>query len=100
MVVDDFFRFTWVMFLAHKNIIFSSFTKLCRRLQNEKDLKISNIRTDHGRELENESFAQFCDNLGIGHNFLALRIPQQNGVVERKNRSMIRPILKKTPYEL
>ena len=133
VIVDDFSRFTWVTFLAHKNEAFSSFTKLCRRLQNDKELKISNIRTDHGKELENESFAKFCDDLGIGHNFSAPRTPQQNGVVERKNRTleemartmlcenslpkyfwaeavntacfiinraMIRPILKKTPYEL
>ncbi|XP_057496707.1 uncharacterized protein LOC130781518, partial [Actinidia eriantha] len=133
VIVDDFSRFTWVTFLAHKNEAFSSFSKLCRRLQNDKELKISNIRTDHGRELENESFAKFCDDLGIGHNFSAPRTPQQNGVVERKNRTleemartmlcenslpkyfwaeavntacfivnraMIRPILKKTPYEL
>ena len=69
VVVDDFSRFTWVMFLSHKNDAFSSFTRLCRRIQNDKDLKILNIRTDHGRELENESFTKFCDDLGIGHIF-------------------------------
>ena len=133
VVVDDFSRFTWVSFLAHKDEAFSSFTKLCKRLQNEKGFVISNVRTDHGRELENSSFEKFCDEHGIGHNFSAPRTPQQNGVVERKNRTleemartmlcakslpryfwdeavstacfivnrvMIRPILKKTPYEL
>ena len=88
VVVDNFSRFTWVMFFAYKNDAFSSFTKLCRYLQNEKDLNISNIRTDHGRKLENELFAQFCDNLGIRHNFSAPKTPQQNGVVERKNRTL------------
>ena len=88
VVVDDFSRFTWVMFLAHKNEAFSSFAKLCRCLQNEKDLKFLNIRIDHSRELENKSFAKFCDDLGIEHNFSAPRTPQQNGVVERKNRTL------------
>ena len=69
VVVDDFSRFTWVMFLAHNNESFLSFTKLCRRLQIDKGLMISNVRTDHGRELENESFIKYCDELGIGHNF-------------------------------
>ena len=32
VIVDDFSQFTWVIFLAHKNEAFSSFTKLCRRL--------------------------------------------------------------------
>ena len=66
------------MFLAHKNEVFFSFIKIYHRLQNDKELTNSNIRTDHSRELENESFAKYCDNLGIGYNFLAPKIPQQN----------------------
>ncbi|GMP28099.1 hypothetical protein CsSME_00003780 [Camellia sinensis var. sinensis] len=73
------------MFLVHKDETFSSFTKLYRRIQNEKGFLITNIRTDHSREFENEKFELFCDEHGIGHNFSAPRTPQQNGVVERKN---------------
>ena len=87
IVVDNFSRFIWVMFLAHKNAAFSSFTKLCRRLQNDKWLTISNIITDHGRELKNESFIKYCDELRIG-NFSASRTPQQNKFVKRKNRTL------------
>ena len=86
VVVDDFSRFTWVIFLSHKNKAFFSFTKLCQRLQNDKWLTISNIKTDHGKELENESFTKYCDKLGIWHNFSAPRTPQQNRVVEKKNK--------------
>ena len=57
LVVDDFSRFTWGMFLAHKYEAFSSFSKLCRLLENDKGFVIS--RTDHGRKLENEFFANF-----------------------------------------
>ncbi|KAK0594074.1 hypothetical protein LWI29_008023 [Acer saccharum] len=39
-----------------------------------------------GREFENASFESYCDSLGISHEFSAPRTPQQNGVVERKNR--------------
>ena len=70
VVVDDFSRFIWVMFLAYKDEAFPSFSKLCRRFQNDKRFSISNIRTDHDRELENESFAKFCDEHGIGHKLL------------------------------
>ena len=80
VVFDDFSIFTWVMFLAHKDEAFPLFSKLCRRFQNDKGFIILNIRTDHGRELENESFAKFCDELGMRHNFSAPRTPQQNGV--------------------
>ncbi|GJU43343.1 retrovirus-related pol polyprotein from transposon TNT 1-94 [Tanacetum coccineum] len=71
------------------------------------------IRTDHGREFDNEvQFGAYCDAQGVTHNFSAPRTPQSNGVVERKNRNLqemsrtmlnrilIRPILGKTPYEI
>ncbi|KAK0570386.1 hypothetical protein LWI29_000343 [Acer saccharum] len=47
---------------------------------------IKRIRSDHGREFENATFETFCNGLGISHEFSAPRTPQQNGVVERKNR--------------
>ncbi|KAL5776963.1 hypothetical protein ACOSP7_009889 [Xanthoceras sorbifolium] len=65
------------------------FKSLCIKLQNEKDLKIKNIQrimSNHRKEFENTSFGNFCDNFGILHEFSAPRTPQQNGVVERKNR--------------
>ncbi|GJW53153.1 retrovirus-related pol polyprotein from transposon TNT 1-94 [Tanacetum coccineum] len=47
------------------------------------------IRTDHGREFDNEvQFGNYCELNGISHNFSAPRTPQSNGVVERKNRTL------------
>jgi len=62
--------------------------KLARRLQNTKNNNIGSIRSDHGGEFQNEKFSKFCEKMGILHNFSAPRTPQQNGVVERKNRSL------------
>jgi len=133
VIVDDYSRFTWTLFLTHKRDVFHAFKKLAKIIQNKKNLKIASIRSDHGGEFENKDFESFCDEHDIGHNLFAPRTPQQNGVVERKNRSLeeivrtllnetfllkcfwaeavnttcyimnrhlIRPILKKTPYEL
>ena len=58
---------------------------LCSRLQNEKNLKIDRIRSDHGKEFENSYMALFCTRSGISQEFSAPITPQQNGVVERKN---------------
>ena len=66
---------------------FKEFKKFAVLVQNEKDLKIKAIRSDHGGEFQNELFENFCEEHGISHNFSAPRTPQQNGVVERKNRS-------------
>ena len=38
VIVDDFSRYTWVLFLAHKNDVFHEFSKLCRKIQNKKVL--------------------------------------------------------------
>jgi len=133
VIVDDFSRYTWTLFLESKCDAFSALKKLARRLQNTKNNNIGLIRSDHGGEFQNEKLNKFYEKMGILHNFSAPRTPQQNGVVERKNKSLeelarttlsesslpkyfwagaistscyvmnrvlIRPILKKTPYEL
>ena len=87
--VDDFSRFTWTYFLREKSKTFDKFKMIYNKLENEKVSNIKSIkwiRSDHGREFENASFETFCNGLGISHEFSAPRTPQQNGVVERKNR--------------
>ena len=54
----------------------------------KKRVCIASIRSDHGEEFENDKFQLFCEENGILHNFSTLSTPQQNGVVERKNRSL------------
>ena len=83
-LVDDYSHFTWTFFISCKSDTFSVFRKFAKIVQNEKDLKIKSIRSDHGGEFQNESFEKFCENHGISHNFSAPRTPQQNGVVEKK----------------
>ena len=85
VIVDDYSRFTWTLFLVHKRDAFHAFMKLAKILQNKKNLNIASIRSDHGGEFENKDFELFCDENGIEHNFSIPRTPQQNGVVERKN---------------
>ena len=88
VTVDNFSRFTWVSFLAHKDETFSSFIKLFKRIMNEKNTTIILIRSDHSSEFQNQKFEKFCNENGISHNFSALRTSQQNKVVERKNRTL------------
>ena len=88
--VDDFSRYTWVKFLKEKSDTFNVFEKLCLRLKNEKSInieKIVRIRSN-GKEFENTIFSNFCNKHGIAHEFSAPKTPQQNGVVERKNRTL------------
>ena len=73
-------------FLREKSEACEKMENLCKRLQNEKGVTIVKIRSDHGKEFENARFKSFCKKNGIKKEFSAPKTPQQNGVVERKNR--------------
>ncbi|XP_073056906.1 uncharacterized protein [Primulina eburnea] len=86
--VDDFSRFSWVNFIKEKSDTFEVFKNLITRITNLHSLKIRRIRTDHGKEFENRSFSSFCDRKGISHEFSTPKTPRQNGIAERKNRTL------------
>ena len=86
VVVDDFTRYTWVMILKDKAKAPKKMIHLCKKLQVEKDTLIARIRSDHGREFENTKLAIFCNDQGTHQEFSSPKTPQQNGIVERKNR--------------
>ena len=88
LFVDDYSRFTWVYFFAHKDEALHTFIRHCKKVQNEKGLTLISVRSDHGGEFENHDFETFCNEHGYDYNFFAPRTPQQNGVVERKNRTL------------
>ncbi|GJR24858.1 retrovirus-related pol polyprotein from transposon TNT 1-94 [Tanacetum coccineum] len=99
VIVDDYSRYTWTRFLKDKTEAFDQFEIFSKKIQNQLGCTIVSIRTDHGREFDNEvQFGEFCNANGITHNFSAPRTPQSNGVVERKNRTLQE--MRKTPYEL
>ena len=60
-----------------------------RRAQREFELPIKKVRSDNGSEFRNTNVEEFLDEEGIKHEFSAPYTPQQNGVVERKNRTLI-----------
>nr|KAJ0227041.1 hypothetical protein LSAT_V11C100046250 [Lactuca sativa] len=89
VVVDEFTRFTWVVFLKKKSHATQEIISLIRRNETLTGLKVKQLRSDHGTEFRNSTLEEFCDHKGIGQNFSAPRTPQQNGVVERRNRTLI-----------
>ena len=88
VIVDDYSRYTWTIFLGSKDEVFDEFVNWLHVVENQLGLKLKSIRTDHGTEFENSQFLSLCRTKGINHNFSAPRTPQQNGVVERKNRTL------------
>nr|GEX83653.1 copia protein [Tanacetum cinerariifolium] len=80
VIIDDYSRYSWIRFLKQKNEAFDHFEILSKKIQIQKGCPIILIRTDHGREFDNEvQFRAFCDANRITRNFLAPRTPQSNG---------------------
>src|SRR5688500_12111260 len=89
VIVDDYSRFTWVFVLQEKSQTQETLKRFLRRAQNEFGLRIKKIRSDNGTEFKNLQIEGFLEEEGIKHEFLSPYTPQQNGVVERKNISLL-----------
>jgi hypothetical protein len=86
VIVDDFSRYTWTIPIRENSDAFDTAQHLFKKIQVEQNCQIMRIRSDHGREFENSMFEEFCLSYGIKQKFSSPITPQQNGVVERKNR--------------
>jgi len=95
--IDDFSRKTWIYFLTEKSEAFSAFKNFKIHVEKEVESLIGGLRTDRGGE-----FTNFCCENGIRRQLTTSYTPQQNGIVERKNitiMNMVRSMLleKKMP---
>ena len=89
ILVDDFTRMTWVCLLKKKSEAFGYFKIFKELVENEGELRIKCLRSDNGGEFTSKEFNLYCEEHGIKRQFSATRTPQQNGVAERKNITMM-----------
>ncbi|GJV14955.1 retrovirus-related pol polyprotein from transposon TNT 1-94 [Tanacetum coccineum] len=89
VIVDDFSRYTWVYFLRSKDETPEIIKKFIAQAQLNYKAKVCKIRTDNGTEFKNTSLKAHYEKLGIMQQFSIARTPQQNGVVERRNRTLV-----------
>src|SRR3954467_4701815 len=89
VIVDDFSRYTWVFFLDDKSKVVDIFKSFAKRAQTEYEVSLKHIRSDNGTEFKNTHIEDFLDAYGFTHELSAAYTPQQNGVVKRKNRTLI-----------
>ncbi|GJR18815.1 putative ribonuclease H-like domain-containing protein [Tanacetum coccineum] len=85
----DYSRFSWVFFLATKDETSGILKSFITGVENLIDQRVKVIRCDNGTEFKNKEMNQFCERKGIKREFSVARTPQQNGVAERKNRTLI-----------
>ncbi|KAI3698007.1 hypothetical protein L6452_31116 [Arctium lappa] len=89
VIVDDYSRFTWVYFLRTKDETSGLIKSFILRIENQTNQKVKVIRSDNGTEFKNFDLNTFCEEKGIERQYSAPRTPQQNGVAERRNRTLI-----------
>jgi len=87
--IDDFSRNTWIYFLRKKSEVFDRFKEFKALVENQTEKKIEVLRTDNGGEVCKKEFEEFCKNCGIARQNTTPYTPQQNGVTERINRTLM-----------
>ncbi|GJY22198.1 retrovirus-related pol polyprotein from transposon TNT 1-94 [Tanacetum coccineum] len=81
--------FTWVRFLRTKDEAHEEIIKCIKNIQVRLNATVRNVRTDNGTKFVNQTLHEFYENVGISHQTSVARTPQQNGVVERQNRTLV-----------
>lgn len=89
LLVYDFSRVMWSYMLSSKDEAVGAFQKFRAQVKRETDKKIKVFRPDRGGEFMSNSFKSYCEENGIIRHFTAPYSPQQNRVVERRNRTMV-----------
>nr|GFA42641.1 hypothetical protein [Tanacetum cinerariifolium] len=88
-ILDDYSRFTWVKFLRSKDETPDVVIKFITQIQVGLNKTVRYIRTDNGTKFINHTMTEYYERIGIFHQKTVPRTPQQNGVVERRNRTIV-----------
>ncbi|GJY67771.1 retrovirus-related pol polyprotein from transposon TNT 1-94 [Tanacetum coccineum] len=89
VIIDDYSWFTWVKFLRSKDETLEVVIKFLKQIQVGLNKTIRYIHTDNGTEFVNKDLTAYYERVGIFHQKTVPRTPQQNGVVERWNRTLV-----------
>ncbi|KAI3746903.1 hypothetical protein L6452_09345 [Arctium lappa] len=89
VMIDEYSRYTWLEFLRNKSDVTELIIAFIKKIQVRLQLPVKSLRSDNGTEFKNEKLHSYLVSVGISHNFSFAHTPQQNGVVERKNRTLV-----------
>nr|GEU78262.1 integrase, catalytic region, zinc finger, CCHC-type, peptidase aspartic, catalytic [Tanacetum cinerariifolium] len=89
VIVDDYSRFTWVKFLRSKDEAPDFIIKFLKMIQVQLKVPIRRIRTDNRTEFVYQMLCDYYEEVGISHETSVARSPQQNGLIERRNQTLI-----------
>ncbi|KAK8931206.1 hypothetical protein KSP39_PZI016897 [Platanthera zijinensis] len=87
--IDDFSRKVWIYFLKHKSEVFEKFKIWKTKVEKQTGKKVKYLRSDNGGEYTSTEFQNYCNQEGITRHLTIPGTPQQNGVAERMNRTLL-----------
>ena len=90
--IDDFSRRCWVYTMRHKDEVLELFVKWKANLERSTGRKVKILRSDNGGEYKSDPFLQLCLDEDIERHFTVRETPQQNGVAERMNRTLLEKV--------
>jgi len=88
-IIDDYSRRVWIFVLKNKSDTFEKFKEWHTLIENQTGTKLKGLRTDNALEFVSEQFNEFCRLKGIKRHRTIPRTPQQNGLVERMNKTLL-----------
>ncbi|GKC10066.1 putative ribonuclease H-like domain-containing protein [Tanacetum coccineum] len=89
VIVDDYSRYTWTLFLRSKDETPEVLKDFLTMIQRNLQAQVITVRTDRGTEFLNKTLHAYFKEEGIEHQTSTPRTPEQNGVVERRNRTLV-----------
>ena len=88
-IIDDYSRRVWVYILRNKAETFQKFKEWHTQIENQQGTKLKVLRTDNGLEFVSDQFNTLCTHHGIKRHKIVAGTPQQNGLAERMNRTIL-----------
>nr|GEX80615.1 hypothetical protein [Tanacetum cinerariifolium] len=89
VIVDDYSRYTWTLFLRSKDETPKVLKEFLTMIQRNLQALVITVRTDRGTEFVNKTLNEFFEEEGIKHQTSTARTLEQNGVIERRNRTLV-----------
>ena len=90
--IDDYSRYVWIYILKRKDQVFEKFCEWKSLVENSCGRKLKNFRTDNGGEYTSTEFTKYLKEEGVHHELTIPKTPQQNGVAERLNRTLVETV--------
>ena len=89
LLIDHYSKKVWVYLIKAKSETFKKFMFWKQTVEGQTDFKLKCLRTDNGLEFCNHEFDAFCHKNGVKRHLTVPGTPQQNGITERMNKTLL-----------